>query len=154
MHLQQQLDTLHQFEDVYTRIEQAVDQIKIMQVMEASTGVLRSLNKEVGGVETVENLVERLRDEIGKVKEVDKALEYPLNVRAVVDEDEISEELVAMEQEEIRKREEREAEVTRKWLPELEKQEKGRKADNREASGRVCGLTARGKHQEAEPDEH
>lgn len=30
--------------------------------MEASAGVLKSLNKEVGGVENVENVVERLQE--------------------------------------------------------------------------------------------
>jgi charged multivesicular body protein 7 len=112
---------------VYIRIEQAVDQIEIIKVMEASAGVLRSLSKEVGGVENVENVVERLQDEMGKVDEVGKMLEEPLNAGAVVDEGEIDDELEAMEQEERRDREEREAEATRKRLQELEKQDADKK---------------------------
>jgi charged multivesicular body protein 7 len=125
--LQQRSDTLHQLEEVYTRIEQAVDQVEIVKVMEASAGVLRSLNKDVGGVENVENAVERLREEMGKVDEVGKVLEEPLNAGAVVDEGEIDDELVAMEQEDKREREEREAEATKKRLQELEKQEEDRR---------------------------
>jgi charged multivesicular body protein 7 len=125
--LQQRSDTLHQLEEVYTRIEQAVDQVEIVKVMEASAGVLRSLNKDVGGVENVENVVERLQEEMGKVDEVGKVLEEPLNAGAVVDEGEIDDELVAMEQEDKREREEREAEATRKRLQELERQEEDRR---------------------------
>jgi charged multivesicular body protein 7 len=95
--------------------------------MEASAGVLRSLNKEVGGVENVENVVERLQDEMGKVDEVGKVLEEPLNAGAVLDEGEIDDELEAMERDERRETEEREAEATRKRLQELEKQDADKK---------------------------
>src|SRR5436190_715737 len=37
--LKQRSDTLIQLEDVYTKIEQAADQVDIVQVMEASTGI-------------------------------------------------------------------------------------------------------------------
>lgn len=112
---------------MYVRIEQAVDQIEIVKVMEASAGVLRSLNKQVGGVENVENVVERLQDEIGTVDEVGRVLEEPLNAGAAIDESEIDDELAAMEQEEKREREDGEVEATRKQLQELEKQEQDRR---------------------------
>ena len=108
---------------MYTRIEQAVDQITIVSVMEASAGVLKSLNKEVGGVENVESVVEKLQEEMGKVDEVGKALEEPLAAGAMTDEGGIDDELEAMEQEERRAREEKEADTTRKRLQELDKQE-------------------------------
>jgi charged multivesicular body protein 7 len=95
--------------------------------METSVGVLKSLNKEVGGVENVENVVERLQEGMGKVDEVGKVLEEPLVPGAVVDEGEIDDELEAMEQEERREKEEKEAEVTRRRLQELEEQDAGKK---------------------------
>jgi len=94
--------------------------------METSAGVLRSLNKETGGVENVENVVEGLPEEMGKVDEVNKVLAEPLNAGAFVDGEEV-EELEAMEQEEKREREEREAETTRERLQELEKLEEGKR---------------------------
>jgi charged multivesicular body protein 7 len=134
--LEQRSDTLHKLEEVYTRIEQAVDQVEIVKVMDASAEVLRSLNKKVGGVESVENVIERLQEEMGKVDEVGKLLEEPLNAGAVVDEGEIDDELEALEQEERREREVKEAEVTRRRLQELEKPEvaekeaEGKQADS------------------------
>jgi charged multivesicular body protein 7 len=130
--LEQRSDTLHKLEEVYTRIEQAVDQVEIVKVMDASAEVLRSLNKKVGGVESVENVIERLQEEMGKVDEVGKLLEEPLNAGAVVDEGEIDDELEALEQEERREREVKEAEVTRRRLQELEKLE----AAEKEAEGK------------------
>jgi hypothetical protein len=89
------------------------------------------LNNEVGGVENVENVVGRLQEEMGKVDEVDKMLEEPLVLGAMVDEGEIDDELGAMEQEERREREEKEAEVTRGRLQELEKQDAEKKTEQR-----------------------
>ena len=122
---------------MYTRIEQAADQVEIVKAMDASAGVLRSLNKEVGGVENVENVAERLRDEMGKVDEVGKVLEEPLAAGAVVDDGEIDDELEAMEQAERKVREENEAEVTRRRLQELEKQE----VDRKDAEGKRSDLS-------------
>jgi charged multivesicular body protein 7 len=130
--LEQRSDTLHKLEEVYTRIEQAVDQVEIVRVMDASAEVLRSLSKKVGGVESVENVIERLQEEMGKVDEMGKLLEEPLNADAVVDEGKIDDELEALEQEERREREVKEAEVTRRRLQELEKLE----AAEKEAEGK------------------
>jgi charged multivesicular body protein 7 len=143
--LQQRSDTLHQLEEVFTRIEQAVDQIEIVKVMDASAGILRSLNKEIGGVENVENVVERLQEEMGKADEVGKVLEEPLNPGAVVDEGEIDEELEAMEEEDRREREEREAEATRKRLQELDKQD----VDKKQTAGKQADVSANSQLEES-----
>jgi len=119
--LQQRSDTLHQLEEVFTRIEQAIDQVEIIKVMDASASVMRDLNQKVGGVEAVENVVERLQEEMGKVDEVGKVLEEPLNADAALDEGEIDDELEAMEIEQKKAQEAVEAEKTRKRLEELER---------------------------------
>ncbi|EEP80016.1 predicted protein [Uncinocarpus reesii 1704] len=68
--MKQRLDTLYQLEEVYAKIEQAVDQVDIIRIMGASTGVLRGLNEQVGDIETVEDVVEELRKEMANVDEV------------------------------------------------------------------------------------
>jgi charged multivesicular body protein 7 len=120
--------------------------------MEASAGVLKLLNKEVGGVENVDNVVERLQEGMGKV-EVGKVLEEPLVPGAVVDEGEIDDELGAMEQEERREREEKQAEVTRRRLQELEKQDAEKKTEQRVPDGSEDAQLEE-RYQKAEPDEH
>ena len=94
--LAQRLDTLSQLECLYYRIEQAVDQVTMVRVMEASTGVLQNLHAEVGGISNVENIVEKLRDEMDKVDEIGNALEVAGQGDATVDESLIDDELEAL----------------------------------------------------------
>ena len=109
--------TLAQLEEVFAGIEQAADQIELMRVMEGSAGVLRGLNKEVGGVERVDDVVDSLREEMAKVSEVGDVI-AELGVGAV-DEGEVDDELQALEKEEQRKQEE----VERKEREETERKE-------------------------------
>jgi charged multivesicular body protein 7 len=111
------------------------------------------LNNEVGGVENVENVVGRLQEEMGKVDEVGKMLEEPLVLGAMVDEGEIDDELGAMEQEERREREEKEAEVTRGRLQELEKPDAEKKTEQRVPDDSEDAQLEE-RYQKAEPDEH
>ncbi|CRG83675.1 putative protein C1604,18c [Talaromyces islandicus] len=117
--LKQRSDTLNQLEEVYNKIEQAADQVDIVRVMQASTDVLRSLHAQTGGVETVESVVDNLREEMSKVDEVGTIIN---EAGPVVDEGEIDDELEALEQQEAREREEKEAEETRERLAELDSQ--------------------------------
>ena len=123
--LKQRTDTLAQVEEVYTKIEQAADQVEIVKVMEASTGVLRGLHAQVGGVERVEDVVEELREEMAKVDEVGNVIS---EAGPVVDEGEIDDELEAMESEGRQTQEEKAAEETQRRLAELEKIEKAGRA--------------------------
>ncbi|KAH7411272.1 Snf7-domain-containing protein [Cadophora sp. MPI-SDFR-AT-0126] len=100
--------TLAQLEEVFSKIEQAADQVELVRVMEASTHVLTGLNKEVGGVERVDDIVDQLREQMSQVDEVGNVVaEVGQGVNAV-DEDEVDDELEAMEREEWEKREEKE----------------------------------------------
>lgn len=129
--LQSRIDTLHQLEEVYTKIEAAADQVEVVKAMEASAGVLKTLNKKVGGVEKVEDVLESLREEMGKVDEVTGVISEPVDGKAILDEAEVDDELKSLEREERVKREEKEreakqkleaqeAEITRRRLAELE----------------------------------
>lgn len=115
--LQQRLNTLVQLEEVYAKIEQAAGQVEIVQVMQASTGVLRGLHAQIGGAERVEDVIEELREEMSKVDEVGSIMN---EAGPVFDEGEIDEELEALEKGEREAKEEKEAEATRKKLAELE----------------------------------
>ncbi|KAL8815136.1 MAG: hypothetical protein Q9191_008488, partial [Dirinaria sp. TL-2023a] len=108
--LAQRYDTLTQLEGVYGKIEQAADQVALVRVMEASSGVLRNLHAQVGGVEKVEGVVESLRDEMSKVDEIGQVMEDAGRGEAAVDEDEIDEELAALERQDRLDKEEKEAE--------------------------------------------
>ena len=118
--LGQRANTLHQLEEVYNKIEQSADHIEIVRVMQASTGVLRSLHAQIGGIETVEDVVENLREEMSKVDEVGTIIN---EVGPVIDEGEIDDELEALEKKELREREAAEAKATRQRLQQLESHE-------------------------------
>ncbi|KAK6384469.1 hypothetical protein LTS17_002032 [Exophiala oligosperma] len=132
--LESRTNTLHQLEEVYTKIEAAADQVEIVAAMEASAGVLKTLNKKVGGVDKVEDVLDSLREEMAKVDEVGGVIAEPVldGGRAVLDEAEVDDEFEAMEREERLEREKteqaqrekqqaREAEDTRRRLQELDR---------------------------------
>lgn len=116
--LQQRSDTLFQLEEIYAKIEQAADQVDIIQVMQASTGVLRGLNEQVGGIEKVEDVVEKLRKEMANVDEVGTIMN---EAAPVIDEGELDDELEAMEEQEKEAQREKEAETIRQKLAELDR---------------------------------
>ncbi|EAW19239.1 putative vacuolar sorting protein SNF7 family protein [Aspergillus fischeri NRRL 181] len=115
--LKQRLDTLTQLEEVYSKIENAADQVEYVRVMEASTGVLRGLHTQIGGVERVEDVVEELREEMSKVDEIGNIMN---EVAPEIDETELDDELEELENRERQAVEEKEAEETRKKLAELD----------------------------------
>lgn len=115
--LQQRLDTMTQLEEVYSKIEQAQDQVQFVQVMEASTGVLHGLNTQIGGAARVEDVVDELRDEMSKVDEVGTIMN---EAGPQIDETELDDELEELESKERQVEEEREAEKTRQNFAELD----------------------------------
>ncbi|KAJ5558435.1 Snf7 [Penicillium sp. DV-2018c] len=115
--LQQRFNTLMQLEEVYSKIEQAATQVDIVQVMQASTSVLRGLHTKIGGAERVEDIVEELREEMTKVDEVGSIMN---EAGPVIDEGEIDDELAVMEQSEREEREKEEAAITARRLAELD----------------------------------
>jgi charged multivesicular body protein 7 len=137
--------TLAQLEEVFSRIERAADQVELVRVMEASTKVLAGLNKQVGGVERVDIVVDQLREQMGHVDGVGDII-AEASQAGTVDEADIDDELEALERTEREEREElgrkqkeeqekKEAEETRKKLLELEvlDQKANRKANEQEA---------------------
>ncbi|KAL4797869.1 Snf7-domain-containing protein [Aspergillus venezuelensis] len=115
--LQQRLDTLNQLEQVYLKIEQAVDQVEYVKVMEASTGALRGLNAQIGDVSKVEDVVDELREEMTKVDEIGNIMG---EAAPQINEAEIDDELEELEAKDREAKEEQEAEKTRQKLAELD----------------------------------
>ncbi|SLM33997.1 Snf7 [Lasallia pustulata] len=118
--LMERSQVLTQLEELYTKIEQAADQVEIVRVMEASAGVLRSLNAEAGGIEKVEDIVQDLREEMTKVDEIGRTLNEVAEGTDMIDDNAVDDELEAMEREERQEKEKREAERTRRRLEEIE----------------------------------
>ena len=129
--LKQRLDTLMQLEEVYSKIEQATDQVQFVKVMEASTGALRGLHAQIGGAERVEDVVEELREEMSKVDEVGNIMN---EAGPQIDETEIDDELQELENKEREEMEEKEAEETRKKLAELDSLQQGAQEAARRAA--------------------
>ncbi|KAI4726126.1 hypothetical protein E4T49_06057 [Aureobasidium sp. EXF-10728] len=117
--------TLSQLEETFTAIQTAADQVAIVSAMSASANVLKSLHAEVGGTEGVEEVVDRLRDEMENVDEIGRALNEANTSK--VDEEDVDEEFAAMEKADRAKREQEEAAKTAARLAELEALEAQRK---------------------------
>lgn len=105
--LEKRLATLGQLEDVAAKIEQASDNVQLVKVMESSGEALRSLNAAVGGTERVEEVVDRLREQVGQADEVTNIIAEGGGT-VVIDESEIDDELAELEGEEKRAKEEKE----------------------------------------------
>ena len=114
--LTQRSENLAQLEEVYDKIEQAADQVAIIRIMEASTGVLRNLHDQVGGIEKVEDIIEGLRDEIGKANEIGGAIEAGAQEGSVIDESAVDEELESLEKQANAREEEKRARHTQEKL--------------------------------------
>ena len=100
--LARRFDTVNQLEEVAARIEQASDNVQLVKVMEASGAALESLHAQVGGVDRVEEVVGRLREQMAAADEVGSILAESAGT-VVVDEGEIDDELAVLEGEERRK---------------------------------------------------
>lgn len=93
------LDNLAQLEAISNSIRQAADQVELVRVMEASTGALRSLREEIGGVDRVEEVMHELGDELSRANEVGTIINE-MGPTSAGDEVELDDELQAIEREE------------------------------------------------------
>ena len=64
------IDALSRLEEMYAKIEMAADQVEMVRAMESSAQVLKGLHAEVGGVEGVERVVDRLAEEMETADDV------------------------------------------------------------------------------------
>ncbi|KAF5600754.1 SNF7 [Fusarium pseudoanthophilum] len=97
--------TLNQLEEVSAKLEQAADNVQLVNVMEASSGALASLNAQVGGAERVDAVMDRLREQSSATDEVSAILAE--STGEPIDETALDDELKAMEAQEREKEEEK-----------------------------------------------
>ena len=80
-----------------SQIIQAASNIELLSTLERSSAVLAGLNKEVGGTERVDRVMEGLREEGDVLREVNELI---AEGGVAVDEDEVEDELEEMMREE------------------------------------------------------
>jgi len=103
--LEKRQASLEQVTQVLFSIDDAATQVDMVRAMEASTGVLRDLNKQVGGVEKVDEVMEGLREQMTDVEDVSKVLVEIGAEGSNVDEAALDEEMEAMLREDREKEE-------------------------------------------------
>lgn len=133
--LTQRSEKLAQLEEIYGKIEQAADQVAIIRVMEASTGVLRNLHAQIGGIEKVEDVIESLRDEMGKVDEIGGAIEAGAQGDSVIDESAVDEEFESLERQANAREEEKRARQTQERLANIAAVRQTKETQQEEPSG-------------------
>lgn len=118
--------SLSQLEEVASRIEQAADQVQLVNVMASSADALKSLNTQVGGVERVDSVMDQVKDQMADTDEVATMLAEPGSV--AVDQQELDDELEIMERQE-REKEQQQRATTEQAKLEREQAEAIRKLD-------------------------
>ncbi|KAM3424333.1 hypothetical protein BST61_g11130 [Cercospora zeina] len=121
--VEQRTATLAQLEDVYSKIEQAADQVQIVRVLEQSGHALKSLNAQTGGPERVQDIMEDLREDMMDTEEIGNAINEI--AAGEVDEGEVEDELEALERVEREKVEAKER-AEREAREKIEKEKKDR----------------------------
>jgi charged multivesicular body protein 7 len=163
-------------EEILHSIDQAHDSAAMVKAMEQCTGVLKSLNKVVGGVEGVDRVTDKMREEMEKGDEISSIVNELSAENRAVDEAEVDEEFESLERQareaheakeraareaqEAREKaareakEKAEAEETRTRLAELEGLEKKRKEaeEAREVEERRLAAEQKKKDDEAEKE--
>ncbi|KAH7241785.1 Snf7-domain-containing protein [Fusarium tricinctum] len=97
--------TLNQLEEVAAKLEQAADNVQLVNVMEASSGALKSLNEQIGGADRVDAVMDRIREQTTATDEISAIMAE--STGQMVDEGALDDELEAMEAQEREKEEEK-----------------------------------------------
>jgi charged multivesicular body protein 7 len=119
--LKQRSDVALQLEGVYTQLQQAADQVEIVEAMRAGAAALKGLNEKVGGAEGVQGVVDAVNEQMATTEEISNIINES---GEPVDEVEIDDEFEALERAEKEKQERKEAARTAARLAELEEAEK------------------------------
>ncbi|KAJ8112035.1 hypothetical protein OPT61_g5505 [Boeremia exigua] len=129
--LTQRSDVALQLEGVYTKLQQAADQVEIVEAMRAGAAALKGLNEKVGGAEGVQGVVDAVNEQMATTEEITNII----NETDTVDEVDIDDEFEALERAEKEKKEREEAAKTAAKLAELEEVErKQREQQEKEAA--------------------
>jgi charged multivesicular body protein 7 len=127
--LQKRSDALARIEEVLNGVAQAASDAEVIKSLEGGASALERLNKDIGGIERVEKVMDRVRDGIEESDDVGRVIAEMGSAR--VDEDEVQEEFDAMLKAEEEKERKRQAEMEMKL--ELEREERARKEAEEQA---------------------
>jgi len=128
--LQKRSDALARIEEVLDGVAQAASDAEVIKSLEGGASALERLNKDIGGIERVEKVMDRVREGIEESDDVGRVIAEMGSSR--VNEDELQEEFDAMLKAEEEKERKLQEERERKKL-ELERQEKARKEAEEQA---------------------
>ncbi|KIW00427.1 uncharacterized protein PV09_07957 [Verruconis gallopava] len=128
--LEQRRANLLQVEESLHAIDNAANNVALVDAMKESTKVLRDLNSRVGGVEGVERVTDAMREEMATVEDVNRVMAEPVS-DTVIDEEEVDEEFEALLAAEKAK-EDAAKEELRKKQAEAEEEERRKKAEDEE----------------------
>ena len=105
--LQRRVDALAQIEEVFRGVEQAASDVEIIKALEGGATALETLNKDTGGIDRVEKVMDRVKDGIEEADDIGRVIAEM--GRASVDDADVEEEFDEMlkaEEESQRKRQE------------------------------------------------
>jgi charged multivesicular body protein 7 len=122
--LAQRSDVALQLEGVYHQLQQAADQVEIVEAMRAGAAALKGLNEKVGGAEGVQGVVDAVNEQMAATEEITNIIN---ETDTAVDEVDIEEEFEALERAETEKKEQEEAAKTAARLAQLEEAERKEK---------------------------
>jgi charged multivesicular body protein 7 len=88
------LEMLENLEMVLTKIDEASDQLEIVNALQSGATILASLNAEVGGAERLSELMDNVRDHVDETDEIGR--EIASLTADHIDDDEVDEELEAL----------------------------------------------------------
>lgn len=122
--LAQRSDVALQLEGVYTQLQQAADQVEIVEAMRAGAAALKGLNEKVGGAEGVQGVVDAVNEQMATTEEITQIIN---ETGQTVDEVDVEDEFEALERADREKKEQQEAAKTAAKLAELEDAERRQK---------------------------
>jgi len=123
--LQKRSDALSKIEEVLNSVEQSISDAEVLKSLESGASALERLNRDIGGIEKVEKIMERVREGVEQSEDIGKVI-AEMGAGARVDEEEVQEEYEEMvkAQEEKERKAALEKEREREKLEKLEKLEK------------------------------
>jgi len=124
--LQKRSDALARIEEVLNGVAQAASDAEVIKSLEGGASALERLNKDIGGIERVEKVIDRVREGIEESEDVGRVIAEMGSSR--VDEDEVQEEFDAMLKAEEQKERKLQEERARKEAEEQARKEKENKA--------------------------
>ncbi|KAF3926281.1 hypothetical protein ABW20_dc0108184 [Dactylellina cionopaga] len=141
-HLQTVTNSLSSLESVLMKIEQAVDNAALVETLEQGSKVLAKINKESGGIEKVEKVMDELQEKMDETDEISRIVAEPGAAKWAEVEDDVQEEFEKLIMEEERKKKE----------IELEKEKKNREVELEEERKRKLALEEKRQREDEEAE--